>query len=110
MIKTIQKAKAFIYAAEEDFGILHVEAQSCGTPIIAYNKGGLKETVIDGVTGVFFEKQTPSDIANAVRRFDKKEFDCNLIRKNAERFGKKRFESEFQSFVEKKIKEFNIEK
>lgn len=110
LIKTIQKAKAFIYAAEEDFGILPVEAQSCGTPIIAYNKGGLKETVIEGVTGVFFEKQTPSDIANAVRRFDKKEFDCNLIRKNAERFGKKRFESEFQSFVEKKIKEFNIEK
>ena len=110
LIKTIQKAKAFVYAAEEDFGILPVEAQSCGTPIIAYNKGGLKETVIEDVTGVFFEKQTPSDIADAVRRFDKKEFDYSLIRKNAERFGKKRFESEFQAFVENKIKEFNIEK
>lgn len=110
LIYTIQKAKAFVYAANEDFGILPVEAQSCGTPVIAYNMGGLKETVIKNKTGVFFDRQTASSIADAVRDFEKKEFDYHEIRKNAERFGKERFELEFKQFVEQKIKEFKSEK
>lgn len=109
LIKSIQKAKAFVYAANEDFGILPVEAQSCGTPVIAYNKGGLRETVIANQTGVFFNNQTADNIADAVREFEKKEFDYKVIRKNAERFSRDRFESEFKIFVEQKIKEFKIE-
>lgn len=57
LIKMLQKAKAFVYAAIEDFGILPVEAQACGTPVICLNQGGTRETVIDGVTGVYFQEQ-----------------------------------------------------
>tara|TARA_R110002050_G_scaffold122577_1_gene241177 strand:+ start:9457 stop:10617 length:1161 start_codon:yes stop_codon:yes gene_type:complete len=106
MIKTLQKAKALVFAADEDFGILPVEAQSCGTPVIAFNKGGLKETVIENVTGVFFEKQEVSHLVEAVNRFESMKFDAKIIRKNSERFSKERFEKEFKEFVEKKIKEF----
>lgn len=52
--KYMQKAKGFVFAAEEDFGIIPVEAQACGTPVIAFGKGGALETVLDNVTGVFF--------------------------------------------------------
>lgn len=102
----MEKAKAFVFAAEEDFGIVPVEAQACGTPVIGYNKGGLKETVIDGVTGVLFENQTTKDIIEAVNRFDKMVFDGNAIRKNALKFSKERFEKEMEAFVVSKYNEF----
>lgn len=105
MVKILQKAKALVFAADEDFGILPVEAQSCGTPVIAFNRGGLKETVIANETGLFFEKQEASCIVDAVERFEALKFDAKKIRKNAERFSKERFEREFKEFVEKKIKE-----
>jgi glycosyltransferase involved in cell wall biosynthesis len=105
MVEILQKAKALVFAADEDFGILPLEAQSCGTPVIAFNRGGLKETVIANETGVFFEKQEASYIVDAVKRFDLLKFDAKKIRKNAERFSKERFEREFKEFVVKKIKE-----
>jgi glycosyltransferase involved in cell wall biosynthesis len=82
-----------------------VEAQSCGTPIIGYRKGGLLETVIENKTGVFFDNQTTDDIIKAVELFETKKFNPEEIRKNAERYSKERFEKEFKEFVEKKIKE-----
>lgn len=106
MVTLLQEAKALIFAADEDFGILPVEAQSCGTPVIAYKKGGLLETVIEGETGVFFEKQRIEDVVKAINSFEKKEFDAERIRKNALRFSKQRFEREIKEFVEAKIKEF----
>lgn len=102
----MQNAKAFIFAAEEDFGIITVEAQSCGTPVIAFNKGGSAEIVIDEETGLFFEDQSPVSIIKKVQQFEKMNFDSNLIRKNAERFSKSRFEKEFEQFVEEKIQDF----
>jgi len=104
----MQRAKAFIFAAEEDFGIIPVEAQACGTPVIAYGKGGVTETVVENKTGVFFYKQTFEDIINAVKKFEKIEdkFDFYIIRKNAEKFSKDRFKKEFKEFVDKKIEEF----
>jgi glycosyltransferase involved in cell wall biosynthesis len=105
MVKILQKAKALVFAADEDFGILPVEAQSCGTPVIALNKGGLKETVINNETGIFFQKQNTFDIIEAVKKFESLTFDAKIIRKNAERFRKERFEREFKEFVEQKIKE-----
>lgn len=94
----MQKAKAFVFAAEEDFGITPVEAQACGTPVIAYGKGGALETVqgySDAMprTGIFFESQTIQSIRNAVDSFEKNasSFDYKNCRLNAERFSKQHF-------------------
>lgn len=97
----LMRARAFIFAAEEDFGIAPVEAQACGTPVIAFGRGGATETVIDGETGLFFYEQTAEAIANAVNAFEdcRAKFDRNRIRRNAERFGTERFVSEFRKFV-----------
>ena len=101
----MSRAKAFIYAAEEDFGIVPVEAQACGTPVIAFNKGGLVETVIPNETGVFFDQQTEDSLIKTINYFESntEKFDPIKIRKNAERFSTSRFESEFKNFVEKKL-------
>jgi glycosyltransferase involved in cell wall biosynthesis len=101
MVKYIQEAKAFILAAEEDFGITTVEAQSCGTPIIAYKKGGYLETVMDGETGVFFAEQTPQSIMAAVTFFENNQhqFIPETIRENALRFSEKTFNQKFVAQV-----------
>lgn len=97
----LMRARAFIFAAEEDFGIAPVEAQACGTPVIAFGRGGATETVIDGETGLFFHEQTSEAIVKAVDEFElcRKKFDRNRIRKNADRFSTSRFCSEFREFV-----------
>ncbi len=102
----MQKAKAFVFAAEEDFGIIPVEAQACGTPVIAFGRGGARETVIDGVTGVFFEEQSVESIVDTVDRFESLSFDPNKIREHAETFSKQRFQREFSSFVQEKYADF----
>lgn len=104
----MQKAKAFVFAAEEDFGIIPVEAQACGIPVIAYGTGGILETVSEGKTGIFFKEQTVKSLIEAVKEFEIRQdhFDCLEIRKNAERFGKERFKEEFKEFVDRKTKEF----
>ena len=106
MREHMQKARAFIFAAEEDFGIVPVEAQACGTPVIALRKGGALETVVEGQTGVFFDQQTPSSLKAAVERFEQMKFDPLLIRKNTERFSAERFRAEFKAFVDKAWTEF----
>ncbi len=102
----MQRARAFIFAAEEDFGIIPVEAQACGTPVIAYGKGGAVETVrrLDQPrpTGGFFHEQTVPPLTEAVALFEReghriKPADC---RANAMRFAPERFRKEFSTFVE----------
>ncbi len=97
----LKKAKAFIYAAEEDFGIAPVEAQACGTPVIALNKGGTAETIINEKTGILFNEQNVENLINAIRKFEQIEdsFDAKIIRKNAERFSKDRFKTQFLKFI-----------
>ena len=103
----MQRAKAFIFAAEEDFGIAPLEAQACGTPVLAFGKGGARETVVDGVTGLFFYEQSAPAICDAVERFERQEdrFDPQLIRAHAERFSDRAFRHDFQHFVKSKWSE-----
>lgn len=97
----MQKAKAFVFAAEEDFGIVPVEAQACGTPVIAFGKGGALETVIDNITGILFSEQTISSIQGAVKRFEHVEtnFDSERIRTHAESFADQQFKANINSYV-----------
>jgi glycosyltransferase involved in cell wall biosynthesis len=101
LLAHLMRARAFIFAAEEDFGIAPVEAQACGTPVIAFGRGGATETVIDGETGIFFNEQTAEAIVKAVDEFElcREKFDRARIRQNAERFSTGRFCSEFRDFV-----------
>ena len=101
--KYLQQARAFIFAAEEDFGIAPLEAQAAGTPVIALGKGATLETVIDEETGVFFEEPTICCLIEAIKRFEVLEFDPKKIRKNAERFSTERFKQEFAQFVHRKL-------
>lgn len=102
----IQRARAFVFAAEEDFGIVAVEAQACGTPVIAFGKGGATETVRDGLTGIFFGEQTAESIIDAVQRFEGMAFDPQVCRANAMRFAPERFRREFSAFVEQEWQSF----
>jgi glycosyltransferase involved in cell wall biosynthesis len=98
----LQGARAFIFAAEEDFGIAPLEAQACGTPVLAYGKGGACETVIDGVTGYHFSEQTADSICAAVKRFESTPqlFLPHSIRAHALKFSEDRFRQEFGKLVE----------
>lgn len=105
----MQHAKAFVFAADEDFGMIPIEAQSCGTPVIAYGHGGSLETVNGGKTGLFFYEQTPEAIVEAVNKFESMgshpfaPADC---RQWAEGFSEERFKREIKEFVEEKYEEF----
>lgn len=98
-----QNARAFVFAAEDDFGIAPVEAMSAGKPVIAYRAGGIEETMIEGVTGEFFNVAQLEIVADAVRRFIENENNYNptQIRKHADNFSKERFKKEIQEFIEK---------
>lgn len=95
----MREAKAFVFAAEEDFGIVPVEAQACGTPVVAYGKGGALETVIEGETGVFFDEQTDKSLVEAIDRFEMIHFDPARIKRNADRFAVDRFSDEMKIVV-----------
>lgn len=108
MTRLMQQAKAFVFAADEDFGITPVEAQACGTPVIAYGRGGVTETVVEGETGIFFNNQTVESLNEAVSRFEESasNFEPELIRKQAEQFGIERFRRELQELVDREWKKF----
>ena len=97
----IQLARAFIFAAEEDFGIAPVEALACGTPVIAFNRGGVTETVIDGKSGVFFNEQTTASLITAIERFESLPWDAREIHQRAAQFSSRRFREQFTKFVKR---------
>lgn len=99
-------AAGFIHPQEEDFGIAAVEAMAAGTPVIAYDRGGARETIIEDITGTFFEEQTWQCLADAVIRFRKfSAWDYERIRDHAQQFSEERFMNEIKNFVEMKYME-----
>lgn len=108
----LQQARALVFAAEEDFGILPLEAQACGTPVIAFDRGGSRETIkgLDDPkpTGIFFEEQTVGSIVDALTRFDRHEsrISPEACRNNALRFSIDRFREEFRCYVERQVTAF----
>lgn len=112
----MRRAKAFVFAAEEDFGITPVEAQACGTAVIAYGKGGALETVrpygVEKPTGCFFFAQQASNLIEAVERFEliKDEINPEDCRDNALRFSSERFRSEIDVYIKERWEEFKEKK
>lgn len=95
------RARGFVCAAEEDFGIAIVEAQAAGCPVIAYRNGGALETVVEGRTGLFFNEQSAESLIESVGRFQDSYhcFRTDILVGNAQRFSKARFQQRFQEFV-----------
>ena len=106
----LQRARAFVFAAEEDFGIAPVEAQACGTPVIAYGHGGVTESVIPGKTGILFERQTVDSLANAVLDFERREWDSHEIRTNAMQFSIQAFQKQLIQIVSARWSEFLLDR
>ena len=104
----MENARAFVFAAEEDFGIVPVEAQACGTPVIAYGRGGATETVSPGTTGLFFERQDPEAVRDAVVRFEEieGELEPEEIRGQAEQFDVSTFRSALSRLVRSAYTDF----
>ena len=106
LVRYMQSAKAFVFAAEEDFGIVPVEAMACGTPVIAFGRGGVTESVVDGQTGVLFPRQTPDALREAVGRFEALTFDHDAIRRRAETFSRAVFRRGFRAVVDARWEKF----
>ncbi len=103
LVKYYKNCRALIFPAFEDFGLVVVEAQAFGKPVIALRRGGALDTVVDGKTGLFFEQQTVESLVDTLEQFTKIKFDTNTVRKNAERFSEKKFKEEFLRLVKKVI-------
>jgi len=99
--RLISGARALLFPGEEDFGIVPVEAQAAGLPVVAYGVGGAVETVVDGETGVLFGDQSPAALAAAIERFELLDLDESRIRANASRFGRERFREEMAGAIDR---------
>jgi glycosyltransferase involved in cell wall biosynthesis len=108
--------QALIFPGEEDFGIVPLEAQACGRPVIAYGKGGVLETVMPvtpnaesggSPTGIFFSAQTPEDLIRAVELYQKMQsrFDPKQIRDHAAQFSAQRFKNQIHEYIQARLSE-----
>jgi glycosyltransferase involved in cell wall biosynthesis len=105
LAKLYKGAKGFLaLSQDEDFGITPVEAMLCGTPVIAFNGGGYKETVIDGKTGVLFNDYLVDGLIVAVKKFENSKFSSKDCLEQAQKFSKERFKREIQAFINSKVK------
>lgn len=108
----LQRCKAMIFCAEEDFGITPLEAQVCGAPVIAFGRGGARETVLENKTGVFFEKQEVNSVVSAIKDFEEKDsqglFQKSTIIKHAKSFTEEKFKKEFAKVVEDTIEKIKV--
>ncbi len=95
-----REAGVVLLPGEEDFGIVPVEAQACGRPVVALGRGGAVETVVDGVTGVLVASEGPDAMAAGIRRGLGGAFDTAAIRRHAEQFGRERFSRAFRTLID----------
>ena len=103
--KYMSECKALLFPGLEDFGIVPVEAQACGRPVIAYGKGGALDTVIDNKTGALFKEQTVESLKNAILKFETMTFDKQEIRQHALEFDEPVFQKKIKEFIEKRVSE-----
>lgn len=95
--------KAFIFTAFEDFGITPVEAMSAGKPVICYGHGGVSESVQDGITGVFFNRQTVENVAHAIESFETSKFSSDVIKKRAQEFSTTTFNQQIENLIQHNV-------
>lgn len=103
-----QEASALILPGEEDFGIAALEAQACGTPVLAYGRGGATESVIPGETGLFFPELSSESLGEALDKFQGLTFNKTTLRSNAMRFSKQAFKERLKSYCQRKWTEFKV--
>lgn len=99
LVTYYSNSKALIVTQEEDFGLTSLEAQACGTPVVAFKKGGAAETVMPNITGIFFSEQAPASLAKALKRFGKYSFNPDLCKTNAQKYTKQRFQQQLKAIV-----------
>jgi glycosyltransferase involved in cell wall biosynthesis len=104
--RLLARCRAAIFPAEDDFGIGQVEVQASGRPVIAYDRGGSRETVIDGETGVLFSPQSGDGLIKAIKRFEQLTFSSYRIVEHADQFSRERFEREIGNFISDACDEF----
>jgi glycosyltransferase involved in cell wall biosynthesis len=99
LLNLYQNCQALLMPQKEDFGLVALEAQACGKPVIAFRAGGAKETILEGKTGIFFNKQNPSSLVGALKKFKNSHFNPKLIRSHAEKFSLEKFKKNFKDWV-----------
>jgi glycosyltransferase involved in cell wall biosynthesis len=98
-----RRARALVFAAREDFGIVTVEAQACGCPVIAFGAGGSSETIQDGMNGILFSEQQPDDLIRAVRRFETMEWPAEQVRYRVETCSREAFQTRIRKVIAERI-------
>jgi FkbM family methyltransferase len=105
VLELLRSARALLFPGEEDFGIVPVEAQAAGMPVIAYGVGGVRDSVVDGETGVLYDDPSVDGLCAAIRAFEAREFDEAAIRDNARGFSAERFRAEFAEIIDESLAE-----
>ncbi|MGB9706648.1 MAG: glycosyltransferase [Microgenomates group bacterium] len=99
LLKLYQNCQALLMPQKEDFGLVALEAQACGKPVIAFRAGGARETILDGKTGLFFSQQTPESLVGALKKFSRLHFDPKTIRAHAKKYSLEKFKNRFKKWV-----------
>ncbi len=100
LIEQLRGAQALVFPTRDDLGLVPLEAQAVGKPVLAFRAGGVLETVVEGKTGLFFDEQTGEAIIETVKNFDPEKFPPEVCREQAEKFSKEEFKKKFKFFVE----------